>query len=172
MNNNESCQKTSINWYPGHMAKTKRLIGDELKNIDIVYEVIDARIPFSSKIKDIDNLIKNKHRILIMTKKDLCDLLVTKKWMKYYEEKGYVVLLMDLKESHDYKKIVESDIEQILSSLSNEIEQQKQTREQFEHISKALIDALSKDIIFSTMSLNERNRVTDRMLSTIQGQLM
>ena len=99
--------KTSINWYPGHMAKTKRLIGDELKNIDIVYEVIDARIPYSSKIKDIDNLIKNKKRILIMTKKDLCDLECTKKWAKYYEEKGYTVLLVDLKNSQDYKKIVD-----------------------------------------------------------------
>jgi len=99
--------KTNINWYPGHMAKTKRLINDELKNIDIVYEIIDARIPYSSKIKDINNIIKGKKRILIMTKKDLCDLNVTKKWVKYYEEQGYHVLLVDLKDSKDYKKIVE-----------------------------------------------------------------
>ena len=79
--------KTNINWYPGHMAKTKRKIEDELKNIDIVYELVDARIPKSSKIKDIDKLIKNKKRILIMTKKDLCDLNVTKKWSEYYEKK-------------------------------------------------------------------------------------
>jgi len=107
MNKNESCHKTSIKWEPGHMAKTKRLIGNELKNIDIVYEIVDARIPYSSKIKDINNLIKNKSRILIMTKKDLCDIDVTKKWIKYYEEQGYIVLLVDLKESQDYKKIIE-----------------------------------------------------------------
>ncbi len=100
-------KKTNINWYPGHMAKTKRLISDELKNIDIVYEIIDARIPYSSKIKDIDNLIKNKQRILIMTKKDLCDISVTNKWAKYYEEKGYKVILVDLKENQDYKKIID-----------------------------------------------------------------
>ena len=99
--------KSNINWYPGHMAKTKRLISDELKNIDIVYEVIDARIPYSSKIKDIDNLIKNKQRILIMTKKDLCDISVTNKWAKYYESKGYNVILVDLKENQDYKKIID-----------------------------------------------------------------
>lgn len=103
--NNEN--KTNINWYPGHMAKTKRLIQDELKNIDIVYEIIDARIPYSSKIKDVDNIIKDKNKILIMTKKDLCDLKVTNKWVKYYEEKGYVVLLVDLKDGKDYKKIIE-----------------------------------------------------------------
>ena len=106
-NNDGVLNKSVINWYPGHMAKTKRLINDELKNIDIVYEIIDARIPYSSKIKDIDNLIKNKNRILIMTKKDLCDLEVTKKWVAHYESQGYIVLLVDLKESQDYKKIIE-----------------------------------------------------------------
>ena len=99
--------KTNINWYPGHMAKTKRLISDELKNIDVIYEIIDARIPYSSKIKDIDSLIKDKKRILIMTKKDLCDIAMTNKWVKYYESNGYTVLLVDLKESKDYKKIIE-----------------------------------------------------------------
>ncbi len=99
--------KANINFYPGHMAKAKRLIKEELKNIDIVYEVIDARIPYSSKIKDIDDIIKNKSRILIMTKKDLCDLEVTKKWQKYYEKLGYIVLIIDLKNDLDYKKVVE-----------------------------------------------------------------
>ena len=58
--------KTNINWYPGHMAKTKREISEKIKLIDIVYEVIDARIPLSSKIKDIDELIGNKPKILIL----------------------------------------------------------------------------------------------------------
>ncbi len=110
MSNNSEKQglhKSVINWYPGHMAKTKRLISDELKNIDIVYEVIDARIPYSSKIKDIDNLIKNKQRILIMTKKDLCDINITNKWAKFYEDKGYNVLVVDLKDNNDYKKIID-----------------------------------------------------------------
>ena len=61
--------KTNINWYPGHMAKTKRLISENINLIDIVYEVIDARIPYSSKIKDIYDLIGKKKKILIMTKK-------------------------------------------------------------------------------------------------------
>ena len=106
-NEGKSFPMTSINWYPGHMAKTKRLINDEIKNIDIVYEIVDARIPLSSKIKDIDNLIKDKKRILIMTKKDLCDLSVTNKWVKHYESLGYIVLLVDLKDGNDYKKIVD-----------------------------------------------------------------
>ena len=88
--------KTNINWYPGHMAKTKRQISEQLNLIDVVYEVIDARMPKSSKIYDIDDLIKNKKRILIMTKSDLCDTDKTNKFIKYYESLGYKVLLLDL----------------------------------------------------------------------------
>jgi ribosome biogenesis GTPase A len=86
----------NINWYPGHMAKTKREITERLPLIDVIYEVIDARIPFSSKIKDLDNVIKNKPRILILTKVDLCDLNETNKWIKYYENLGYKVITVDL----------------------------------------------------------------------------
>ncbi|MDD4706494.1 MAG: 50S ribosome-binding GTPase, partial [Bacilli bacterium] len=100
-------QTTNINWYPGHMEKTKREITKLLPIIDIVYELIDARIPFASKIVDIDKLIKNKVRILIMTKKDLCDLKVTDQWIKYYENKGYKVLLLNLNNNNDYKKVID-----------------------------------------------------------------
>ena len=86
----------AINWYPGHMQKTKRQIKENIDLIDIVFEVIDARIPKSSKNKDIDSMIKNKPRILIMTKYDLCDEQSTKKWKEYYENIGYKVVLVDL----------------------------------------------------------------------------
>lgn len=96
-----------IQWYPGHMAKTKRELKDKMSLIDCIYELVDARIPLSSKLKDVDDILKNKPRILIMTKKDLCDLNVTNKWVKKYEEMGYIVLLVDLNNNKDYKKIVE-----------------------------------------------------------------
>ena len=99
--------KTNINWFPGHMQKTKRLIKEKIDLIDVVYEVIDARIPYSSKIKDIDELIKNKPRILIMTKKDLCDIDKTLLWKEYYEKQGYHVLVVDLNNNDDYKKIID-----------------------------------------------------------------
>ena len=105
--NQESFPKVGINWYPGHMAKTKRQISEKLDIIDIVYELVDARIPLSSKIKDIDDILKKKERILIMTKKDLCNLNETNKWVKYYEGLGYKVLCIDLKDNKDYKKIVD-----------------------------------------------------------------
>lgn len=88
--------KTNINFFPGHMAKTRREIGEKLKLIDIVYEVVDARIPYSSRIVDIDDLIKDKPKVIIMTKKDLCDIEKTNKWISYYESLGYKVFLVDL----------------------------------------------------------------------------
>ena len=88
--------KTNINWYPGHMAKTKREISEKLNLIDIVYEVIDGRMPISSKIVDIDDLIKDKPRILVVTKMDLCDEEETKKILKTYESSGYKVVCVDL----------------------------------------------------------------------------
>lgn len=98
--------KTNINWYPGHMAKTKRLIKENIDKIDVVYEVVDARIPFSSKIVDIDEYIKNKPRIMILTKYDLCDKEETDKWITYYMNKGYAVLPMDIVHSIDIKQIL------------------------------------------------------------------
>ena len=88
--------KTSINWFPGHMAKTKREISDKLNLIDIVSEVIDARMPISSKIVDIDDLIKNKPRILIVTKYDLCDKEETNKILANYKKNGYNIAPVDL----------------------------------------------------------------------------
>ena len=91
---NES--KTNINWFPGHMAKTKREISENLNLIDIVYEVIDARMPISSKIVDIDDLIKDKPKILVVTKYDLCDKRETDFILNNYKEKGYNVIAVDL----------------------------------------------------------------------------
>ena len=89
-------EKTNINFFPGHMAKTRREIGEKLKLIDIVYEVVDARIPNSSRIVEIDDLIKDKPKVIIMTKKDLCDMDKTNKWISRYEKQGYKVFLVDL----------------------------------------------------------------------------
>ena len=107
-NQEEKLTKVGINWYPGHMAKTKRLISENINNIDVIYELVDARIPYSSKIKDMDDLLKNKRKILIMTKKDLCDVSVTNKWVKYYEDLGYKVLLVDLNNQSSIKLIIDS----------------------------------------------------------------
>ena len=116
--NNEN--KTNINWYPGHMQKTKRLISEMKDMIDVVIELIDARCPYSSKMRDIDELIKNKPRLLVLTKKDLCDINETNKWIKHYEEEGYNTCLVSSVDSKDYKLIYDK-----LSYISKQIQEKR-----------------------------------------------
>ena len=92
----ESFSKVPISWYPGHMAITKREIKEKIDLIDIVFEVVDARIPYSSKNKEIEEMTKGKPRVIVMTKIDLCDSGKTNKWIKYYEDKDYIVIPIDL----------------------------------------------------------------------------
>ena len=107
--------KLNINFYPGHMAKTKRLIKENLKYIDIIYEVVDSRMPKSSKIIDIDEITKDKPRLMIMTKADLCDKSETEKWIQYYENQGYTVILINLENNSNIKPILKAT-ENILKS--------------------------------------------------------
>ena len=127
--------KTNINWYPGHMAKTKRLIREQEKLIDVVYEIVDARIPFSSKIQDKDNLLLNKQHILIFSKYDLCDKNETKKWINYYEGLGYMVVCLDLSASKvDFSKLVE-----ITNSSMKEIQDRRKEKGLKEKEVRALV---------------------------------
>lgn len=113
--NNEN--KTNINWFPGHMAKAKREIKEKIDLIDIVFEVIDARIPKSSKNNDIEDIIKSKPRVLVMTKSDLCDKNITLEWKKYYEDKGYKVVLLDL--LHDNVNEIFSVVNELMESINS-----------------------------------------------------
>ena len=107
MNNEKKIfSKVNINWYPGHMAKTKRLIRENISLIDVVYEVVDSRMPYSSKIKDINQFIQDKPRILIFTKIDLCDMNETKRWMEYYRNQGYQVIGMDLEHGSQINQLI------------------------------------------------------------------
>lgn len=120
--NDYNRQNTTINWYPGHMEKAKRLMMKEYKNIDVVYELIDARIPRSSKIKNIYDIVGNKPKILIMTKKDLADLSMVERWVKYYENLGSKVIVADLNNENDIKNIIATTHE-LMESLQERREE-------------------------------------------------
>ena len=83
---NKELSKININWYPGHMAKTKREIQEDLKLIDVVIEVLDARIPKSSQNPDIKKIINGKKKIILLNKCDLADEKETKKWQEYFKK--------------------------------------------------------------------------------------
>ena len=136
MNNkdeNRKVDKIAINWFPGHMAKTKREISDKLNLIDIVYEVIDARMPISSKIVDIDNLIKNKPRILIATKYDLCDKEETNKILANYKKNGYNIIPIDLMKGDT------SNIISLTNEIMNSINQSRIDKEMKPRSARVLI---------------------------------
>ena len=87
--------KTSINWYPGHMAKTKREISEDLKLIDVVVELLDSRIPLSSQNPDIAELTKGKKKIIVLNKTDLADNMQNEAWKKYFNSNGQICILTD-----------------------------------------------------------------------------
>lgn len=95
----------NINWYPGHMKKTMDNIRASLKLVDIVGEIIDSRIPISSKNPVIDDVLKNKPRIMILNKSDMADENETKKWLSYYRKKGYGAVVVDALHSKGLDKI-------------------------------------------------------------------
>ena len=106
-NQEEKLTKVGINWYPGHMAKTKREISSIMGMVDIVIEVIDSRVPFSSRIPDLKKLTREKQNIIVFNKYDLCDKTETEKWINKYKDEGYITVTCDSKNSNDYKKIIE-----------------------------------------------------------------
>ena len=85
-----------IQWFPGHMVKALREISERIKVVDIAIEICDARAPLSSINPELYSIIKNKPKIMILSKKDLADENITKSWIKYFEEKGYIALAMNL----------------------------------------------------------------------------
>ena len=92
MSNEKSCASTSINWYPGHMAKTKRQIIEDLKLIDVVIELLDSRIPISSRNPDIKEITKNKKKIILLNKCDLSDEKANKEWCEYLSKEAPTLL--------------------------------------------------------------------------------
>ena len=86
-----------VQWYPGHMTKAKRMMQEDIKLIDLCIELLDARIPLSSRNPDIDELAKGKARLVLLNKSDLADGKSNDKWVEYFKEKGFVVLLIDSK---------------------------------------------------------------------------
>ena len=110
---NMNSAKASINWYPGHMAKTKREIQEDLKLIDVVIELLDARIPLASRNPDFDSIIRNKKRIIILNKSDLSNETENQRWLDYFKSKGIPALAVDSNSGKGVNK-VPKEIEKIM----------------------------------------------------------
>ncbi len=95
----------NLQWFPGHMAKTRRLMGESMKIVDIVAELVDSRLPLSSRNPEIDKIVGNKPRILIMNKADMADEKATERWKQYFEKRGLVVIAVNSLNGKGLEKI-------------------------------------------------------------------
>lgn len=95
----------AIQWYPGHMAKAKREVTEQLKKVDVVFELVDARIPYSSRNPMIDEVIKQKPRVVILNKKDMSNLNEMQKWERFFIDKGYYPVSVDAKHGKNLKGV-------------------------------------------------------------------
>lgn len=105
-NEKEKLSKVAINWFPGHMAKTRRQITEDLNLIDIVVEILDARIPISSQNPDIKEITKNKKKLVVLNKCDLSDEQDNKKWVKYFEKQGYNAILVNSNNGNGVNEVI------------------------------------------------------------------
>ena len=110
----------NINWYPGHMAKTKRQIMEDLKLVDIIIEILDARIPISSQNPDINQITQNKKKIILLNKYDLADEKENKKWIEYFNKNNQKVLLVDSvsgKGINETIRLIQKEMEEDLKKI-------------------------------------------------------
>lgn len=99
---------TNIQWYPGHMAKAKRELTEKLPLVDVVFELVDARVPVSSRNPDVVQLIQNKPQVLILMKSDLADPKVTNQWLNYYKQQNIKAVPFNGKSNQGIDKIIEA----------------------------------------------------------------
>ena len=111
----------NFQWYPGHMTKAKRQMQEDIKLIDLVVEIVDSRIPFSSRNPDIDELGKNKYRLILMNKADLADKKATEKWTAYFKKKGYFVVSLDARSKNGMKTITDIIMEACKEKIERDL---------------------------------------------------
>lgn len=125
MKNNEiqgGLHKSVINWFPGHMAKTRKQIAEDLKLVDIVVEILDARIPISSQNPDIKQITQNKKKIIVLNKYDLADEKENQKWIEYFNKKGHKAILVDAlsgKGINETIRLIQKEMEEDLKKIAD-----------------------------------------------------
>ncbi len=111
-----------ISWFPGHMAKTRKQIAEDLKLVDIVVEILDARIPISSQNPDIKQITQNKKKIIVLNKYDLADEKENQKWIEYFNKKGHKAILVDAlsgKGINETIRLIQKEMEEDLKKIAD-----------------------------------------------------
>ncbi len=150
----------SIQWFPGHMAKTRRLMRESLRLVDIVVEVIDARIPISSRNPELPGLVGQKPRIVLLNKCDAADDAVTRDWCSYYKEQGVVAIPTDCRSGKGIKQFVPA-VKEVLRPL---LERRAQKGMQGAPIRMMIVGIpnVGKSSFINRMAGSRRTKVEDR----------
>ncbi|HDP1307409.1 TPA: ribosome biogenesis GTPase YlqF [Enterococcus faecalis] len=110
----------TIQWFPGHMAKARREVSEKIKYVDIVFELVDARLPLSSRNPMMDQIVQQKPRLVLLNKGDLADNDQNKKWQHYFQKKGYQTLVINAQQNKGINKIVPAAKEALKEKLARE----------------------------------------------------
>ena len=157
-----------IQWFPGHMAKTRRLISENLKNVDIVIELLDARIPKSSKNPEIAKLVQNKPVLTLLNKSSLANESVTKQWIDYYKANGGYALKIDCITGEGLSSIGPA-VKNILSEKLKRLEDKGMTGRQIKAMFVG-IPNVGKSSLINKLCGAKKAKVEDRPGVTVQKQ--
>lgn len=160
----------NINWYPGHMVKAKNDIKAAIKLIDIVVEVLDARIPLSSRNPIIDELAKEKQRIIVLNKADLADEVETLKWIEYFKSKNMSCIAVNSSVSQDIKKIVTTIIEKGKEAYKSKVENTKIEYKPIYRVLIAGIPNVGKSTIINKIAKRNAANVSNKPGVTVRNQ--
>ena len=161
-------QKQTVQWFPGHMAKTRRIIKESLNLVDGVVELVDARIPYSSSNPELDSIIKNKPRIVLLNKCDIADSNATKLWIEYYRSKGMYALPVDCRTGKGLNQFVPT----VKKALSNVIEKNEAKGMAGKSLRLMVVGIAStgKSSFINRMAGNSKAKVADKAGVTRQQQ--
>ncbi len=161
-------QKNPIQWFPGHMAKTRRLMAESLSGVDLAFELLDARIPKSSKNPEIESLLKDKPTITVLTKSTLADPSASRRWLEYYRDKGRTAVLLDSQSGAGI-----SDLSQAIQSvMAEKIERYKSKGMEGRQL-KAMIVGIpnvGKSSLINRLAGAKKAKVEDRPGVTLNKQ--
>lgn len=160
--------KQNVQWFPGHMAKTRRLIKESLNLVDGVVELLDARVPYSSQNPELDGIIKNKPRIILLNKCDVANPAATAMWIKYFESKGAYAIPVDCKSGKGLNKFDET-VKKALANVIAKNEEKGMTGKPL-RLMVVGIPNTGKSSFINRMGKNVKAKVADKAGVTKQNQ--
>ena len=160
--------KQNVQWFPGHMAKTRRLIKESLNLVDGVVELLDARVPYSSQNPELDGIIKNKPRIILLNKCDVANPAATAMWIKYFESKGAYAIPVDCKSGKGLNKFDET-VKKALANVIAKNEEKGMTGKPL-RLMVVGIPNTGKSSFINRMAGNSKAKVADKAGVTRQKQ--